>query len=203
MTLDELGPFDSVLDVGGNVGDFAELACQLWPQARVSSFEPLPFLAAASQERAAGRWWVEPVAISDTRGWASLHRCRNQHSASTLQEPGTIRAERFRIVDEWEDVRVRTRLLDDYADRVRGRCLVKIDVEGHERQVLAGGGLALSAASVAIVEVQQHPDIFKLAPSPGEVNRYLRTCSLYFAGVLDAFKDPGGEVLQFDGVWRR
>ena len=140
-------PYDSVFDVGGNVGDFAELARQTWPAARVTSFEPLPEIADVQRDRSNGRWWVEPVAISGGRGTVTMHRCDNQHTASTLQEPGTARAEHFGIRDKFTSVQVATAPLDDYLRHADGRLLVKIDVEGHERDrrrrrraQISGGG---------------------------------------------------------------
>lgn len=202
MRLDELGPFGCVLDVGGNVGDFAEQARELWPDASVTSFEPIAELADLNRERARGRWWVEQVAVSAEHGSAMLHVCRNQHSASTMQEPGSVRRERFRIADRFEDRIVRTVPLDDYLRHVRGRLLVKVDVEGHEAMVLAGAGAVLDLAAVVIVECNQ-ADVFQGAPTPAELDWIMRGAALTFAGVLGSLADPSGELVQFDGVWMR
>lgn len=207
MTLDELlgGPFDTVFDIGGNVGDFAELARKQWPAATITSFEPLPKVAAANRRRAERRWWVENVAISHDHGTAEIGFCVNQHSASTMQKPGGVRRELFGIRDRFEQVQVRTAPLDAYIgltapDR---RLLVKIDVEGHEGSVMIGAPRVLAVADTVIVEVQQDPDIFLGSPDPHQVDNFLGGYGLRFAGVLDAFKAPDGRVLQFDGVWRR
>ena len=201
----ELGPFDVVLDVGGNVGGWAELARSLWPAARLTSFEPIPYLAELNRERARGRWWVEQVALSSQAGEAVLHVCTNQHSASTMQTAGTVRRQRFGIQDRFEDVTVQTRTLDSYSRDVPagGRMLVKIDVEGHEGPVLAGGPALLEWADVVIVECQQSPDVFAGAATPGQVDELLRIAGLRFAGVIDSLADPAGAVVQFDGVWSR
>lgn len=204
--LERLGPFDSVLDVGGNVGDFAELARTLWPQATVTSFEPLPALAEANRKRAAGRWYVEPYAISREHGAATLRACLNQPSASTLQEPGTVRAERFGIADRWQELEVPTRPLDHYRELVNGRTLIKVDVEGHEGRVLEGAVAVLELLvlrSAMIVECQQSRDVFEGAPEPFAVDSWLRSHGLHFAGVLGALTDPQGELVQFDGLWLR
>lgn len=196
-------PFDSVFDVGGNVGDFAELARATWPDARVTSFEPLPEIADVQRERAGGRWWVEPVAISDRRGTVTMRRCDNQHTASTLQEPGTARGEHFGIRDKFTIVQVSTAPLDDYLRHADGRLLVKVDVEGHEREVIAGGKGVLSYAEAVIIEVQNDPAIFLGSPPPSWVDARLRLHGLRFAGLADAFLSPGGEVLQYDAIYRR
>lgn len=203
MTFDELGPFDTVLDVGGNVGEFAELARQAWPDARVTSFEPVPPCARENRRRAAGRWWVEECALSADAGRATIRVCLNQPSASTMQEPGTTRLERFGIRDEFEELEVPVRTLDEFADVAGGRCLVKIDVEGHELAVLDGGEELLRHVECVVVEVNQDPHVFEGAPPPAVVDDALRRHGLFFSGVFAVQLDPAGEVVQFDGVWRR
>lgn len=205
--LDGLGEFDSVLDVGGNVGDFAAACFGWWPRATITSFEPLPGAAGASAQRANGCWLVEQLAVSSRDGTATLHYCVNQHSASTMQQVGDVRQRDFGIHDRHEPVDVRTVRLDSYIhqhpDRVPGRLLVKVDVEGHEGHVLAGAEDALTLAAVAVVEVQQDPHIFLGSPTPAQVNQALLRLGLTFAGVLSAFNAPDGRLIQFDGLWRR
>lgn len=205
--LRDLGPFDSVLDVGGNVGDFAELCRALWPEARITSFEPIGQLADRNHGRAGGRWLVEPLAISSHDGPASIAVCTNQHSASTMQGPGSTRRQRFGITDRFEHLPVTATRLDSYTARIHerafGRLLVKVDVEGHEGHVLAGATETLRRADVAIVEVQQDPNIFLGSPTPSQVDQALVACGLTFAGVLSSLAEPRGNVVQFDGLWRR
>jgi FkbM family methyltransferase len=203
VTFEELGPFDSVLDVGGNVGEFAELARLTWPEAQITSFEPLAGAADANRARSRGRWWVEQVAVSSSTGGGVLHYCVNQHSASTMQEPGTTRLERFGIVDTFRDFAVKTRRLDEFAGVAGGRCLVKIDVEGHELEVLAGAAALLDQVACVVCEVNQDPHVFEGAPPPAVVDDELRRHGLFFAGVLAVQLDPRGEVVQFDGAWSR
>jgi FkbM family methyltransferase len=204
VNLDALGgPYDTVFDVGGNVGDFSEQARAYWPAARIVSFEPVPVLAKANRQRAAGRWTVEQAAISNEHGTADIYYCENQHSASTMQEPGPLRRERLGIRDRHTKIGVITRPLDDWLDEVDGRLLVKIDVEGHEQQVLEGALLVLARAATVVVECQQDPTIFLGSPEPRLVDALLEASGLQFAGVVGAFADRDGRVLQFDGIWQR
>lgn len=200
-----LGPFATVLDVGGNLGDFAASAYSHWPAARITSFEPIPIIAARQRERARGRWTVEEVAISDRNGNLTLHVCVNQHSASTVMPPGSTRRAAFGIRDRFEEMNVPCAPLDAYLGTVNGagRLLVKIDVEGHERSLLDGADRTLNAATAVMCEVQQDADIFIGAPSAESVDGVFREHGLRFAGVLDALKAPGGKVVQFDGLWTR
>lgn len=209
MKVDDLGPFDYVLDVGGNVGEFAESCWRAWsPSVTIDSFEPIPGAANTNRKRSAGAWRVHELAVSSANGRAPLHVCQNQHSASTMQEPGTLRRERFKIHDVFRTIAVATCTLDDYlADvlhlELAGRVLLKIDVEGHELHALRGATRTLARVSVAIVEVNQEPDIFVGSPPPDAIDAELRHAGLYFVGVAGVQLDPAGEVVQFDGVWSR
>lgn len=209
VNLAALGVFGAVLDVGGNIGDFAAAAVAAWPGATVVSFEPAAPLAEANRRRANGRWRVEEVACSDRDGEAWLNFCANQHSASSLEEHGTVRRDLFGIHDRYLPMRVQARPLDSHLGLLGAPArrplalLVKIDVEGHERQVIAGGRETLSRAEVVVCEVQQDPQVFPAAASARELDGMLRSCGLRFAGVWDVLKAPDGRVVQFDGIWRR
>jgi FkbM family methyltransferase len=200
----ELGPFDEVLDVGGNVGSFADLCRCEWPAARVTSFEPLPGAAKANRQRAGGRWLVVKTAVGDHAGIATLHYCLNQHSASSLHEVGPVRRDRFGIRDRFEDVSVSIDTLDRLAPPPPrpGRLLVKIDVEGHELHVLRGAVDTLARTAVCVVELNQAP-CFQGAPPVQVVDDELRQHGLCFAGIVGVQLDPLGEPVQFDGVWAR
>lgn len=208
MLLHELGPFDVVLDVGGNVGGFAEQCSVTWPEAFIVSFEPSPELAEMNSLRGEARWQTIEAAISDKAAQLVLHENIGQPSASSLQEYGPVRSERFGIRDEWRDVTVWTRPLDDYLPLLDrnlprdGRALLKVDVEGHEAQVLKGADMTLSAVDVVIVECNE-PGVFEDAATPDVIDGLLRDHGLYFRGLWDALKDPQGRVVQFDGVWSR
>lgn len=198
-------PFDLVLDVGGNVGEFAARAVERWPAARVVSFEPVPALADVNAAAGLGRWEVEYIAVSDTLGEGVLYVCQNQHTVSTMHEVGGTRAREYGVRDSFAPISVKTMPLDAYLWLLDGRerVLVKVDVEGHEGAVIAGAADVLTLATTCVVECQQDPDIFIDAPSPAEVDFQLCRRGLTFAGIADALCSPAGRVLQFDGVWSR
>jgi len=205
MMVDELGEFDSVLDVGGNVGEFAELCKLTWPAAAITSFEPVPRLARENDRRAQGRWMVQRVAAGADNGRATIRHCLNQHSASTLLPSGPVRREMFGIRDEWEELPVQVRRLDDYIGWVKGRCLLKVDVEGFELEVLAGAQQVLELVDVVLLEVNQAP-VFIGQPTFRELDDELEAHGLRFEQVLGVQMGAGVHALaivQFDGAWTR
>jgi FkbM family methyltransferase len=128
-----------IYDIGGFNGIFGLLAAKVNPQARVVIFEPDAVSARHIREniKANGlinNCTIEEVAISDSKGTV-----RFSQGGSTGE----------RLADHGREVRAET--LDDLppAD------LIKIDVEGAEAKVIAGGLHALKRKPIISVEV--HP----------------------------------------------
>jgi FkbM family methyltransferase len=198
------GPYDSVLDVGGNVGDFAKACYMAWPHAQIHSFEPLQDLAEESHTRAQGRWVVHPFAIGARPDRSIIYRSLAQPSASTMREPGPVRLRVFGIKDAYRGEPVTVVPLDDWLEYAIPPCLVKIDVEGYEWDVLQGAPGVLNRATTVVVEVQNDPGIFKGSSSVDELDGILNYHGLRFSGLAGAFLHPSTDaVLQYDGVWRR
>jgi FkbM family methyltransferase len=132
-----LAPDSSCVDVGAHEGDVLADMVRLAPLGRHLAFEPLPAQAA----RLAARFpqvEVHEAALSDHAGEATFVHVRTRPGWSGLRErpyPG----------DEGiEHLTVRVDALDDALPPGFVPALVKIDVEGAEREVLAGAGQTLA-----------------------------------------------------------
>ena len=146
---------DLVFDVGAHLGDrtmaFAGLG------ARVIAFEPQPFIAYWLRRvvRNHGRVTIRNEAVGREPGTARLAVSRRTPTVSTLsarwQERVVEGNSGFRSVrwDRTVDVPVVT--LDDVIARYGMPSFCKIDVEGHEPEVLAGLSSPLPALSVEFV----------------------------------------------------
>jgi FkbM family methyltransferase len=142
-----LGPGQTFLDVGAHAGYFTLLAAhRAGPTGRVVAVEPNPGMFAALtahlRDNGLGRVRAEPIALGREPGVLTLYRppaAENRpHNITSLPQPG------------WEPFEVPCRPLDaalaEWAvDRVE---VMKVDVEGGEPAVLAGGRVALAAGVV-------------------------------------------------------
>jgi FkbM family methyltransferase len=166
-------PGEVALDVGGNLGYMtALLAARVGPRGRVLTFEPNPEVVELLRRNLEG--WrgaaleLHEVALSSTAGRATLAaggQAGNLGEAS-LGEGGA---------------EVVTRTLDDVlGDRSVG--VMKLDVEGHELEVLLGGRRTLSEGRVRDVVFEDHEG----AGSP----------------VWSLLRDHGYEVAQLERTFR-
>ncbi|UTI62612.1 FkbM family methyltransferase [Paraconexibacter antarcticus] len=155
-----IDPGDVVVDVGANVGYLTSLAAARAGSAgEVHAFEPHPGVYALLQANVA-RWGsagvagvtTHQVALSDHEGTAELNAGARFHEnmglASLSAAPGAAGAD-----DELVPVTVQ-RLDDVIGDRSVG--LLKIDVEGHEPEVLRGAVGLLQSGRVRDLVFEDH-----------------------------------------------
>jgi FkbM family methyltransferase len=147
-----VGPGSVVYDVGANAGYFTLLCRDLGAQ--VHSFEPNPALRRLlnrSLSLRPGGATVIPTACSDRAGMKKLF----------LSDSGNTGMSGFsHRGGPSVDVPILT--LDDYSDRSGSKPdVVKIDVEGHEREVLKGAEAVLLESRPTVIVETNHPDIFE------------------------------------------
>lgn len=199
---------DTVIDVGANTGQFASMLRCCGFHGEILSFEPLPDAYEKLEARALTdpRWHIHPrCAVGDAPGTATINVSGNSVSSSLLPmtEAHSSAASDSRYVDALEVPVVR---LDDIESEygLRGRrCLLKIDTQGFEWQVLDGAEATLEGCQAIICELSLVPlyegqrlwlDIMQRCAEAGFVVWALQR------GFID---EATGRSLQMDGVFVR
>lgn len=171
-----LRPEDTLFDIGANIGSYALLAASA-AGARVVAFEPHPGTAAfldrnVAHNRLGTRIAVRRVALSDRAGSGAL-----TDSLDTMNHL---------VSDAMGDAGAGSRsvVLDRLDSEARQACptMLKIDVEGHEASVLAGGAATLADPALLAIEIET------VTPA---IDRTLRD-----AGFHERFYDPFARALQ-------
>lgn len=176
-----IDPGETVVDVGGNIGYLTSLAAQrAGPSGQVMSFEPHPGVFALLSANVA-RWSGAPVAPVQTRQLAlSDHAGEGRLSVGPLfdrnmglaslqgDEPPAAGA---------QTVAVELSTLDDVLGD-RSIDVLKVDVEGHEPEVLGGATRLLAEQRVRDVVFEDHD------PYPSRATRALEDAgyTLYAIG---------------------
>ena len=141
------------LDIGANWGAYSQAALGL--SASIHCFEPQPALARVLR-RGLGRSkkvTVHHVALSNTDGRTTFRVPRNDIGYSTI-EPSNRLEEKVDMSRGIESVDVETRRLDSFDIGPVG--FMKVDVEGHEQEVLEGArGVLERDHPSLLVEVEE------------------------------------------------
>ena len=142
-----------VVDLGANVGAWSGAFLAVAPRARVLAVEPAPEPLSQLTERFAGDGRVEiaPVAVSDRSGTATFHVTEHSHNSS-LQAPLDMDSEYGHGWAEKDTIEVPVTTLDELVGD-RAVSVLKIDVQGAESKVIAGGAGVLSRAEAVLIEV--------------------------------------------------
>jgi FkbM family methyltransferase len=152
----------TVVDVGANVGLWALAAIDLFNPTRMLCLEPSPTTAHALRRTLADKdVTVSEVAASDFDGTTELTLTADSVNVSLLpprvDEMNALYGRGYEVVDHVStEVRTLDTLLQDW-DEIS---LLKIDVQGAERQVLAGATATLRRTGIVQLEVtfQSHYD---------------------------------------------
>ncbi len=195
----------SVLDVGANRGQFALFALRRFPGARLICFEPLPGPAAVLRRVVAGHPGVQvhEAALSAASGTHSMHLTRKDDSSSLL--PVTARQEHaFSGSAEVGRVEVQVRRLDDCVDpaTLTRPCLLKIDVQGTELDVLRGGRRVLACVDEVIVECS-FVELYAGQALADDVIAELRAHGFRLRGFATPTFADDGQPLQSDLLFSR
>ena len=196
-----------MLYIGANRGQDIDLLCLAFPEATIHCFEPQhecqeDLVAAASKWP--GRVHVHPVALTDEIGEATLRRPASHDQASSLLAPGTEMGKQFPHVQEWGEEVVATATLDGWADehRLEEDIFVKMDVQGAEQMVIAGGPEVFSRARLVVTELAVIPT-YTAAPDMHAMFDKFRSLGFGYAGELEQVRGQDITVVEFDGAFAR
>jgi len=206
-TLDRLrrggASYQTILDVGANIGVFSVAASEFFPGARIEAFEPIPDCREKFLRNVARTSGTQPrlwsVALGRNRSRATFHVNEHTPSSSILRmlpehEVEFPDARRTRPID------VEIETLDDLMSAIGPSrpCLLKIDVQGYELEVLSGGPRFLAFVDDVIVECSVRP-LYDGAPSAEEVISILSKHGFCLSDVAGELREgTSRRAMQFD-----
>ncbi|MGV0043464.1 FkbM family methyltransferase [Mycobacterium colombiense] len=197
-----------VFDIGSNTGQYAASLRKAGYQGRMVSFEPLsqPF---ATLERRASKdplWECRRHALGDIDGTVSVNIAGNAAQSSSVLPMLKSHQDAFPPANYVgvEDVAVYR--LDSVASQIlrpNDAIFLKIDVQGFEKQVLAGSESTLDSCVGMQLELSFLP-LYEGSMLIPEALEWAYSMGFTLTGLLPCFVDPrDGRMLQADGVFLR
>jgi FkbM family methyltransferase len=200
---------DAVFDVGANSGQYASGLRTAAYKARIISFEPLsgPFSVLESKASKDPLWDCQRYALGDVDGTISINVAGNAgHSSSVLPmlESHQDACPPAKYIGT-EDVPIHR--LDSVAPEIlrpTDLTFLKIDVQGFEKQVLAGSKSTLNDRCVGMQLELSFLPLYEGGMLVDEALDILYSWGFMLTGVLPGFTDPrNGRMLQADGIFFR
>ena len=128
-----LNPDSTILDVGANNGSILSRLMKVSPKGRYYAYEPIPFFVEYLTKRYP-KAVVKGIALSNQSGLANFLNTFGSPALSSLDDF------RIKIIGvPYKVIQVKTDTLDNQFENIDTLNFIKIDVEGHELQVLEGG----------------------------------------------------------------
>jgi FkbM family methyltransferase len=145
---------DVVIDVGANIGQFGESLRADGFRGRIVSFEPVEsaFQTLSRKALADGNWEAHHCGLGAASGEAILHVTELSVFSSILPLAAIAAQHDNRTaIERTETIQVHT--LDQVANELSGKILLKIDTQGYEKQVIEGGRQTISRVKGILMEL--------------------------------------------------
>ena len=195
----------TVVDIGASRGQFALVARQCFPHARVISFEPLPAAAVKFRAVFAGDDLVtlHEAAIGPAPGNATLHISGRDDSSSLLPIT-TTQVALFPGTAEVATATVRVAPLREFvsAEDIQPPAFLKLDVQGYELEALRGCEDLLDRFAYVYAECS-FVELYAGQALADEGIAWLRDRGYRLRGVHNTEYDRGGRAIQADFLFAR
>lgn len=198
---------DLILDVGAARGEYAEWIFNLGYSNTIISFEPLPVQYEILQKLTKLHPRLRLMgcfALGNKEGDVDIHISQNLASSSVLNMLGShsTAAPQSKVVYK---ITVPIRKLDSFKDELKSTyssIFLKIDVQGFEKSVLDGALLLMPFVKglqieLSLISLYQEQVLYR------EMIDYVDSLGFKLYYLRPGFTDPGGRLLQVDGIFFR
>lgn len=191
-----------IIDIGAFDGKTSIHLSKAFPNCKILAFEPNSeaFELARKNCSANNNITVNNIAISDTSGQAELNVTLNQVSSSLNK----VNAEKLEVsqkeqISVVKTIAVTTKTLDDL--NIDTEILIlKIDAQGHEKEILSGGKNTLKDVSFILVEMNNH-DIYEGSSKYYEIDQLLRENNFKLVDIIVTYRKYGLLVSEYDAIY--
>jgi FkbM family methyltransferase len=194
----------TVLDIGANIGQYASELRASGYDGTILSFEPLAasFAELEARARTDDAWEAYRLALGDSDGEAVLYVASNLASSSLLAMRPEAQAGAPDLTTIGSET-IRVARLDSLDLPVQPPAILKLDVQGYEDRVVAGGAETLR--HVALIECELSLDrLYEGQPTFRQMIDLLGDRGFGIVDLDPFFYDKtDGRVLSVDAMFRR
>ncbi len=195
----------TVLDIGANEGQFVLFITKLLGDVKIYSFEPIKecYKELINLIPKVNQLFPQNYALGDKNGTISFNKNEFAPSSSMLHMLDE-HVKSFPFASKQTPINVNVKRLDDIIDEfdIEENVLVKIDVQGYEDKVVAGGyEFFMKIPKIVFVETSMIR-LYENEPLFDDVYNVFCSLGYKFRGILNQLYRPlDGEILQADAVF--
>ena len=197
--------FLSIVDVGANRGQFALAARNYFPRAKIISFEPLKEPAAIFRKVFISdpKVFLHEIAVGPNEKNATIH-ISSADDSSSLLPISDLQSNLFPGTAEKEIRTIQVKPLDAVlsVEDIKKPALLKMDVQGFEREALEGCSSLLSSFSHIYVECS-FVELYVGQSLADDVIALLSKSGFSLVGVYNIDYDKKGRAIQGDFLFER
>lgn len=200
----QTGKINLLLDVGGNVGQYATEVRRFGYSGRIITFEPVTSSFMRLREAAAHdpAWECRQVAMGDCEGTVEMNLA-DTLSSILPRDPATSEVLPTETLGTEKVKLTRLDALWPELYRPGDRVWLKIDVQGYEMSVLRGAGNALTEISGVEVEISLKP-LYQGVPIYRDVIAYMESQGFTLWSLQPGGRDmQSGRLMEMDGIFFR
>jgi len=197
---------NTVIDIGANKGQFSLFAREAWPRCQVIAFEPLPGPAAKYRKVFARIPEVKlfQAAVGSEAGPMEIHLSEREDSSSLLPIAERMTGIFPEARSAGRTITVQAGPLDRFigAEELRGRVLLKLDVQGFELEALKGCEPYLGQVEHVYVECS-YVELYRGQALIREVMNFLNERGFALVAEINLVAKNGVGKIQSDCLFRR
>jgi FkbM family methyltransferase len=193
---------DTILDVGANVGQYAEMVFRSGFEGNIISFEPQKAPFGELAKKLHKRWKAYNFALGNSNKEVIMNISASDDCSSIPRNNSKLTS----VLPSAQYVgkqSISMRRLDDCYNEISPgkRIFLKLDVQGYERECLKGAMNSLKNGIVG-VQLELHPvPLYENEPSMEEQISYMKGVGYELYSLHPQYISKEGKAMNYDGVF--
>ena len=192
---------NTVIDIGASDGGYAMKVRNLFPHAKIFSFEPIPesYKKLNDKFKSDENFKAFNIAVGNTTGKSEFYQ-NNYVGSSSFLEMSTLHIDAYPYTKDCSKIEVNVDKLDNIikANELVPNVILKIDVQGYEKYVLEGAEDLLKNIKIIFTEVSFN-SLYKSQWLFNEIIDFLKERGFIIGGIENISQSlQDGTFLQAD-----